>query len=368
MTFAFFNAYPGFGGLEIQMVKRASDAKDLGYSSFIFTLKGSKSEKLSKKQNLSIESISKYFRYMDFYAAYKISKILDKHGSDLCIVGKTESIALLALARIFCKKKFKILLYQQMQSGLMKKDFFHNWVYRNLDFAVVLTGIMKKELSETTAFPKEKIEVIPYGIELEKFNPKNYEKQKLRKKYGLPENSFILGSVGRIEENKGQLVLAEAFIKANIENSFLVICGNPDEESYLNRIFNRIKSKSLQGSFKYIPFSENVSELFACFDIFIMPSNSETFGLVLIEAMASELAAIGTNSGGVPEIIKHKKNGMLFEPKDEDGLADLLEFYYSNPDLRKANARQARDDALKKYDYLLQRNKFFELCEKLCKS
>lgn len=365
MNFSFFNAYPGFGGLEIQMVKRATDASDLGYSFFIFTLKDSKADLLSKKNNLNIENIPNYFRYLDFFSAYKISKILNKHSTDICIVGKTESIGLLALARKFCKKQFKIVLYQQMQSGLIKKDIYHNWVYKNLHSAIVLTNIMKKELSETTIFPTEKIKAIPYGIELEKYNPENNNKQDLRAKFGLPQNSFIIACIGRIEEHKGQQILTQAFIKAKLQNSFLVICGSADDKEDFENLLKEIEANELQNSFKYIPFIENVNELLACLDVFVMPSNSETFGLVLIEAMASGLAVIGTNSGGVPEIITNKRNGLIFGQKDINTLADLLSFYYKNPDIRKVFAKQAREDALEKYDYLTQRNKFFEFCDKV---
>ncbi len=365
MNFCFFNAYPGFGGLEIQMVKRATDASDLGYPYFIFTLKDSKADLLSKKKNLNIENIPNYFRYLDFFSAYKISKILNKHDTDICIVGKTESIGLLALARKFCKKKFKIVLYQQMQSGLIKKDIYHNWVYKNLDAAIVLTNIMKKELTETTIFPAEKIEAIPYGIELEKFNPENNNKQDLREKFGLPQDSFIIGCIGRIEEHKGQQILTQAFIKAKLQNSFLVICGSADDKEYFENLLKEIEANKLQNSFKYIPFIENVNELLACLDVFVMPSNSETFGLVLIEAMASGLAVIGTNSGGVPEIITNKRNGLIFEQKDINTLADLLSFYYKNPDTIKVFSKLARTDSLEKYDYDKQRQKFFKFCEKV---
>lgn len=365
MNFCFFNAYPGFGGLEIQMVKRTTDARDLGYSYFIFTLKDSKADLLSKKNNLNTENIPNYFKYLDIFSAYKISKILNKHKSDICIVGKTESIGLLSLARKFCKKKFKIVLYQQMQSGLIKKDIYHNWVYKNLDAAIVLTNIMKKELSETTVFPKEKIETIPYGIELEKFNTESNNKQNLREKFVLPQDSFIIGCIGRIEEHKGQQILSQAFIKAKLQNSFLVICGSADDKEYFENLLKEIEANELQNSFKYIPFIENVNELLACLDVFVMPSNSETFGLVLIEAMASGLAVIGTNSGGVPEIITNKRNGLVFEQKDINTLSDLLTFYYKNPDIRKVFAKQARTDALEKYDYVTQRDKFFKFCEKV---
>ena len=71
-------------------------------------------------------------------------------------------------------------------------------------------------------------------------------------------------------------------------------------------------------------FGEKLSMAYASSDIFVLPSNFEALGNVILEAMASGVATVGCNAGGVPHMIKHKQNGLLFERFDADGLASAV--------------------------------------------
>jgi len=94
-------------------------------------------------------------------------------------------------------------------------------------------------------------------------------------------------------------------------------------------------------------------------DISLLPSKREAFGLVVIEAMASGLPVIGTNTGGVPEIITHEKNGLLFEPFDVDKLAKYMKLLAEDRKLREKFGEQARIDSIERYDYKNQTDIFF---------
>jgi glycosyltransferase involved in cell wall biosynthesis len=97
-------------------------------------------------------------------------------------------------------------------------------------------------------------------------------------------------------------------------------------------------------------------------DLFLLPSEAETFGLVNIEAMASGVPVIATEAGGVPEIIQHGENGMLFRPGDAEAAAGFMKLLAENHDLRDRMGKQARQDALNRYAYGRQTDQFFDFC------
>ena len=79
---------------------------------------------------------------------------------------------------------------------------------------------------------------------------------------------------------------------------------------------------------------DKLSQAYASADIFVLPSNFEALGNVILEAMASGVVAVGCNAGGVPHMIQHRKNGILFENGDTDGLAYSISELIDNRTLR----------------------------------
>ena len=102
---------------------------------------------------------------------------------------------------------------------------------------------------------------------------------------------------------------------------------------------------------KYLPFTEDVPRLMAALDVFILPSFSETFGLVVIEAMAMQLPIIATNAGGLPEIITNKTE-ILIKPHDATAVAWAIHRVLSDSNLRSSLGHLAREKALKTISFL----------------
>ncbi|MFN3780845.1 MAG: glycosyltransferase family 4 protein, partial [Candidatus Kapaibacteriota bacterium] len=257
----------------------------------------------------------------------------------------------------------KIIFYQQMQSGIKKKDIYHNWIYRNLDGAIVLTDIMKQMLTETTKINPEKVFVVPYGVDWEKFQQEKINRIQNRRIYNISLDAFVVGCIGRIEPLKGQDTLIEAFAMAQIENSLLVLVGNIDDKRYFKKLDILVRRLGIEDRIKFISFDFDISKIMSTFDVFVMPSLSETFGLVLIEAMASSLPVIATRSGGVPEIIDDGKNGLLFEPKQATQLCRHLRDLYKKTEYASALGFQALEKVKIKFDYSKNVYKFFEICK-----
>lgn len=358
MNICFLVNLPGFGGLEIQTILRAKDAVELGFNSIVVTKKNTRANNFCKQLNLAHVEISDFF----FYQATQLRKIFTKFNIDICIAPKTNLLPVAVFAKKMNKNYPKVVFYQQMQSGIKKKDIYHDLIYKNLDGAIVLTNIMKQMLIETTKINPEKVFVVPYGVDWEKFEKEKINKIVNRKAYNIPPDAFVVGCIGRIEPLKGQETLIEAFATAKIENSLLVLVGNIDDKNYFKKLSLLSKRLKLEDKIKFIDFNSEISKIMSTFDVFVMPSLSETFGLVLIEAMACSLPIIATRSGGVPEIINDGENGLLFEPKETKQLCRHIRDIYENPVYASALGFHALEKVKIKFDYRKNVNKFFEIC------
>lgn len=193
------------------------------------------------------------------------------------------------------------------------------------------------------------ISTIHNGVDLRRFPPKGAGRLPVRAALGVPEDAFMVCAVGQICARKGLLELIQAFAAARAEapQMHLVIAGSvvfEHERQYLNLLQRAAEAPQVSGSVHFAGQVQNVSQLLQSADLLVLNSREEPFGLVLIEAMSSGTPVLAARTGGIPEIVKHGKNGWLIEKADAAGLArKLLELAASRELLEKV-ARQAREE------------------------
>jgi glycosyltransferase involved in cell wall biosynthesis len=351
----------GYGGLEMQMAARAFDALANGDKAIAVTISGTKSDDRVKELSVHAEHLEVKVKYFDFIAIRKLGKLLVKHNVDICVVSQSYHLSIAIAARNLYSNRTAVVFYQQMQSGIKKKDFLHNRIYRNLDGSIVLTERMKRELKANTIVPEEKIAVVPCGIDIARFTH-DIDQDKCREEFNLPGDKYIFGYVARIDPHKAQITAISAFAEANIQDTYLVFCGDINNAEYFHSLKEMIDEKNLKDKVKFLPFTNKIAELMKAFDCFIMPSRSETLGLVTIEAMAAGKPVIATSGGGVPEIIDHGINGLLFPQEDIETLAKYMKQVHSDSVLSDDLGKSAIEKAKSKFDYKKQSNKFFDFC------
>jgi len=157
------------------------------------------------------------------------------------------------------------------------------------------------------------------GIDSQKFHPIK-RSDRLRKKLGIGNKTAFL-YVGRVSFEKDLDILCESYkkIRAQYRDGIaLIITG---EGPYLDRCKDMFPDDVIFTGFKK---GNELAELYASSDIFVCPSSTETFGNVVLEAMASGLPVIGADAGGVREIISHRKNGLKFEARNSKDLEQRM--------------------------------------------
>jgi glycosyltransferase involved in cell wall biosynthesis len=196
---------------------------------------------------------------------------------------------------------------------------------------------------------RRKIAVIPPGVNLENF-------------YASPErNGEVILFVGRISPEKNLETLLEALLKVKSKYKLWLV-GPIQDQSY----FFWLKKKYLDSSDNKIKIFGSLqrNELLKCYaqaDLFVLPSRMETFGLVLLEAMASRLPVISTNVGVAKELIKDWQNGFVVPIGDSKALAEKIDLLIANKDLRDRIGENNRKLIEKKFDANTNFSKLLEL-------
>ncbi len=152
-----------------------------------------------------------------------------------------------------------------------------------------------------------------------------------------------IGTIAELHPSKGLDTLIEAFAHLDSE-AVLVIIGGGQELGHLEKLsqIHGVGNRVLLAG-----FIDNASSLLAAFDIFALPSRSEAFGTVLLEAGLASLPAVGSDVGGIPEVLKDKESGMLVPPADSKALAVALDTLVQNADLRAKLGNALRERVLR---------------------
>ncbi|MDK2781480.1 MAG: hypothetical protein PWR13_508 [Archaeoglobi archaeon] len=215
-----------------------------------------------------------------------------------------------------------------------------------LDRAHRIIAVSRAAKAFIEHFTSSPISVIPNGVNTEKFFPAK-DKEELKEKFGIKGDVVLY--VGRMSYRKGAHVLLNAF--SSIQDATLVMVGTGEMLPFL-----RAQAKML-GIEKRVIFTgyvdeERLSEIYRMADIFVLPSiTSEAFGVVLLEAMASGVPVIASDTGGIREILAESGAGLLVTPENELELRKAIKKLLKSPNLRERYAERGRELAERKYSW-----------------
>jgi glycosyltransferase involved in cell wall biosynthesis len=255
---------------------------------------------------------------------------------------------------------------------------YHEYGRRNLiierilsvftDCIVCISRAVQKFVVENENIRVERTRIIYNAIELPSKELSTEDKEKKRTSLGISNRDVVVIIVASLTANKGHHVLLQAFEKVHRINPFLklIIVG---EGSLRMGLHEETSASGIESGVIFTGLRKDVPELLGISDIFVLPSVSrEGLGIALIEASAMSLPVIGSDIGGIPEVIETHANGFLVPPGDAERLTHAIETLVSDPDLRKRMGRQGRKIYEEKftlprmiqqiealYDYLLER-------------
>lgn len=320
----------GWGGLEMNQLRNASWMMNRGHFVQIYAQENSPVAKSTEENNLPLIEIKAHKNHYDFFRAWQLYQKLKSNKIEHLIIRATFDQSIAASVSFLSKGKIKVHFFMEMDFGSPKKQFFRTWRYSFFTSWNCPLEYLKNQVLNNTNCNPNKVNVIPSGLDLTKLT--RVDKNTARSELKLLQDKFIFGIIGRIDPKKGQLLALEALMKSNFNDFHLCIVGDPtynENDSYLIEIRNFIRVNNLENRVHLLPNQSDVSKVFSALDWTILPSDSETFGMVTIESMACGIPVLGSNAGGTKELIENEKTGLLFETKNSADLAKKMDMILS---------------------------------------
>ena len=274
-----------------------------------------------------------------------VASIIRSGSYDVIHSHASKDLWLIVPALQILKSKIPLVFTKHVGSYIIKKDFLHNKIYSRVNIAIAISSVIKNNLIETTTLTEDKIKIIFNGVDLEKFNPENANRNKLRKELNIAENEILIGMTGRFSRGKGHEEFLFAANQLSKKFSYLkfVFVGEAShgEDEYANSVKQLALNYQLKNVY-FTGFRSDIPDVLAAMDIFVFPSHSESFGIALIEAMAMFKPSVCSNSEGVLDIAVDNETSYLFKVKDGNDLAKNLGQLILDPEKRKTFGNNAR--------------------------
>ncbi|MDO9206635.1 MAG: glycosyltransferase family 4 protein [Sulfuricurvum sp.] len=294
-------------------------------------------------------------------SARALARIIDDEAIDVIHLHWTKDLPLAIMAKLLSKRRPKVVQSRHMTMTRFKNDFYHRYLYKNMDRMLAVTQQVKGQIEKFV--PSEicpKVEVLYIGAEQPSIITKE-ERKARREQLGLGD-SFTVGIVGRIEPAKGQYLVIDAvekLLSLGIDARALIV-GQAMSEEYLKTLKDDVTNRQLDKQILFTGFTREAQALMQLCDVMVLATKNETFGLVLIEAMMCGVCVVASDSGGPLEIIDDGINGLLFKTFHSDDLSDKLELLQRDSVLRDRYALAGRKKALD----VFESEKQFEMLQK----
>lgn len=204
----------------------------------------------------------------------------------------------------------------------ISRRWFANAFRQRLSLLGVSDAVRDDIRGRLPDWPAERIETLHNRLDVTAARTEVVPRDVARQELGLATDAIVIGNVGRLHADKDQVTLIAGFAKALPKlpaGTLLAIAGSGPLENALRQ---QIAQLGIADHVRLLGQVSNVRRLFAAFDLFVLSSDHEPFGMVILEAMAAGVPVMATDCGGAPEVVCHAD--MLFGLRDTAGLAEKL--------------------------------------------
>ncbi len=270
------------------------------------------------------------------WVVLKLVKIFRQWNADLVHVNDYWWVPPTYLAAKICRLPVIVHIRQQIEPVRIKQY----WLDKP-DYLFPVSKDIEKVLVSMAVTPS-RVHVIYSGIDLGRFCQTENQPE-FRQRYGLKENQPIIGTVANLFPRKGYEYLIEALveIKDAIPDICCFIVGK-GPEAYQQKLFQLVEKRQLMANVVFAGFQKNVYEFINAFDVFVLPSLMEGFGIALLEAMAMSKPIVACSVGGIPEVIFDGITGILVPPKDSKALAKAIVRLITDEKVKRRFGKAAR--------------------------
>jgi len=214
---------------------------------------------------------------------------------------------------------------------------------------VIVVSHKMRDLAKNIGIENGKIVTLRNGVLLDDY-PLDYQSEKITKEYLLPQNKVIIGIIGRLSEEKGQVdfVRIAGKVLSQRDNCHFIVVG---DGPLTNEVQSEVDRLRVREHFTFTGHRTDMLDIYSAIDILAITSYTEGLPNVLLEAFALSKAVVSTDVGGVSEVLHHDVNGCLANPGDIELIANHLIRLVNDEQLRKRFGRQGRMTIEKEFNF-----------------
>ncbi|MBL4780850.1 MAG: glycosyltransferase family 4 protein [Porticoccaceae bacterium] len=213
------------------------------------------------------------------------------------------------------------------------------------DHVVAVSESVASTLS--SHIPTQKLQVIHNGLELQTFDQAlSKQSNNFRAELGIEDSDILIAAVGRIAPDKGFDYLLDAarqVLSNTSGNIHFIVVGSEENQAHAAELKQKITDYDLNKHFHFLGFRDDVPDILATSDVFVLSSRKEGHPYVMLEAMASKCAIVACNCAGVEETIDEGETGFIVPIGDSDAIARQLRLLIEDASLRTKLAGAARN-------------------------
>jgi glycosyltransferase involved in cell wall biosynthesis len=273
-------------------------------------------------------------------SGYRFIKILKKHKRKEPFIQTIHGV--LADEYIQAAKTRSLSLQAKIANIVMwRLSKLEKQAAQKANLIITISKYTKNKIIELYGIKKEKIRIVPNGVDLQRFKPLDNQ-MKIKNQIGVKNRSCIL-FVGRLIPRKGLSFLinaAKQIVKEENQTIFLIVGEGPQK----NQLISDLEKNRLLKNFLFLGDvkEKELPLIYNCADIFVFPSIQEAQGIVLLEAQASSKPIVSFNTGGISETLLDQKTGILIDP-DSNKLAIAILKLLRNKELRCKMGKKGRE-------------------------
>ncbi len=353
-----------FGGGERHFVDLCRELVARGHEIFVALRPSSEwQERLDfiPRENFLYVSIRNSF---GMFSAKKIGRFIETHHIGLVHAHVARDYLAASIA-VRAAKGTNLVLTRHVVFPMKP---FHRFALKNVDAAIAVSPAVRFQLEKI--FPPHKVHLILNGIRIA--DDEGVDSAKLRREFrefhGIPAVAPLVVTLGELKLLKGQrdFVLAANEIIKKIPDACFVVAGKDHsiDQRFRRELKRLVRVFGYEENFVWLDWLEDISPLMAAADLFVSPSHSESFGLAILDAMATGTPVVATATDGAKLLVKDEN--ALVPIKDPVALAAKVSWFLENEGARSSLAVEQRANAVDNYGLLAMIDATEALYFKVC--
>ncbi len=332
---------PGRGGLEGYAAGLVNDLESRGHHVQVVARPNSEFALRSKRTPALTLTGSRYY---PLAGARKLARLAK--DADVIHIHRSADLPLAAMAKLLSHNRPALVYSRHMAiTRNRRKSLVHRLMFRQVDMLLAITAQVAAAACSRLPLPAARIRHLAPGVDV----PTGHTDCDSLRPSGV---DFVVGCFSRLEPAKGQHELIEALGKLKSQGTKIgaIIAGPAMNQAYAEQLHAQVAEAELESQVHFVGALNDARPAMACCDAIVMPSQAETLGLVLIEAMLQGVPVVATAAGGVLEVINNGETGLTYPVGDTSALARCLAWLSRDPEFREGLARAGQTMARERHD------------------